>query len=72
MLRTHLAKYGVSVEWGKGLVGVTQDADAITLTLAKFEDGQQSDKTEKVTAEYFIGADGGKGIPEHLPLLASY
>ncbi|KAF9017773.1 hypothetical protein BDZ89DRAFT_960743, partial [Hymenopellis radicata] len=66
VLRAHLAKYGVAVECGKGLVAVTQDVESVAATLATFKDGEPLDDTETVVARYLIGADGGRGASRKL------
>ena len=61
ILKKHLARYSVAVEYGKGLVGIEQTPDVITATVATFENGKETEGKELVTAQYLIGADGAKG-----------
>ena len=61
ILKKHIARYGVAVEYGKGLVGIEQTADVVTATVATFENGKETEDKELVTAQYLIGADGAKG-----------
>jgi 2-polyprenyl-6-methoxyphenol hydroxylase-like FAD-dependent oxidoreductase len=66
ILRKHLAKYGVVVEYGKGLVGIEQTANAVTATVTRFKDGKPTEDQELITAQYLIGADGAKGVSRKL------
>ncbi|MBF6211432.1 FAD-dependent monooxygenase [Nocardia puris] len=50
VLRDRLAEYGVEVELGTEVVGVEQDTEGVTVTLAHGGD---------VRARYLVGADGG-------------
>ncbi len=54
VLGQHLESLGVTVDHGVELVTLSQDADAVHLTL-RGEDGS----TEQVSASWVIGADGG-------------
>ena len=51
ILRSRLAELGVTVEFGVGLVGFTQDDDGVTATLTT---------GETVRAAWLVGADGGR------------
>jgi 2-polyprenyl-6-methoxyphenol hydroxylase-like FAD-dependent oxidoreductase len=51
ILRERLAGLGVTVDFGTGLVGLTQDADGVTATLTG---------GETVRAAWLVGADGGR------------
>ncbi|ONI72064.1 3-(3-hydroxyphenyl)propionate hydroxylase [Kribbella sp. ALI-6-A] len=51
ILRAKLAEYGVRVELGTALETFTQDADEVSATLST---------GETVTADYLVGADGGR------------
>jgi 2-polyprenyl-6-methoxyphenol hydroxylase-like FAD-dependent oxidoreductase len=57
VLGEHLESLGVSVDRGVELVALTQDADAVHLTL-RGADGS----TEQVSASWVIGADGGHSV----------
>ena len=59
-MRTHLAKYGITVELGKCLVALEQDADCVTATIAANE-SVQDEKRETIIAKYLVGADCAKG-----------
>jgi 2-polyprenyl-6-methoxyphenol hydroxylase-like FAD-dependent oxidoreductase len=60
VMRTHLTKYGITVELGKCLVALEQDADCVTATITVNESGQD-EKRETVNAKYLVGTDGAKG-----------
>jgi len=60
VMRTHLAKYGATVELGKCLVALEQDTDCVTATITTNE-SVQDEKRETVIAEYLVGANGAKG-----------
>jgi 2-polyprenyl-6-methoxyphenol hydroxylase-like FAD-dependent oxidoreductase len=51
ILRERAAEFGVQVEYGRELVGFTQDAEGVTATTA---DG------ETIRATWLVGADGGR------------
>ncbi|MFF5127999.1 FAD-dependent monooxygenase [Streptomyces syringium] len=53
ILRVKLAEYGVAVELGCEVVGLTQDEEKATVTLA---DGRS------IEASYVVGCDGGRGV----------
>ena len=57
MLGEHLQSFGVTVERGVELIALSQDGDAVHLTLRR-EDGS----TEQVSASWVIGADGGHSV----------
>ncbi|MEC3979745.1 FAD-dependent monooxygenase [Amycolatopsis sp. H20-H5] len=56
ILRDRLADLGVRVELGTELVGLDQDADSVTATLARGEE------RETVRVAYLVGADGGRSF----------
>jgi 2-polyprenyl-6-methoxyphenol hydroxylase-like FAD-dependent oxidoreductase len=60
IIRAHLVKYGITVELGKCLVALEQDADSVIATITVNECGQD-EKCEIVTAKYIVGSDGAKG-----------
>lgn len=66
ILRDHLAKYGVTVELGKGLVSLQQTSGSVVATLADFQDGVATSTEEVVTCKYLIGSDGARGITRKL------
>jgi hypothetical protein len=47
VMRTHLVKYGITVELGKCLVALEQDADCVTATITANE-SVQDEKRETV------------------------
>jgi len=55
-LHARLASLGHSVEFGAELVGLTQDDETVTATLAS---------GERITARYLVGADGGSSTVRH-------
>ncbi|WP_458689036.1 FAD-dependent monooxygenase [Nocardia tengchongensis] len=54
VLRERLAEFGVRVESGTALVDFSADPDGVTVTL------QRDAATERVRADYLVGADGGR------------
>jgi len=54
VLGEHLQALGTTAEWGVELIALSQDNDAVHLTL-RHEDGS----TEQISASWVIGADGG-------------
>ena len=60
MLRSHLAKYGCTVELNTELESFEQTDDHVLAKLIKKVDGNEVPETFK--ASYLIGADGGKGM----------
>ncbi|KIM91474.1 hypothetical protein PILCRDRAFT_655 [Piloderma croceum F 1598] len=65
VMRIHLAKYGVTVELGKCLVGLEQDTGCATATIIVNESGQD-EKCETVIVKYLVGADGAEGFTRKL------
>jgi 2-polyprenyl-6-methoxyphenol hydroxylase-like FAD-dependent oxidoreductase len=61
ILTEHLAALGVTVERGTELTGLTQDADAVHLTLAR-----AGGASETADAVWVIGADGARSTVRHL------
>ena len=57
----HLAKYGVKVEFNKGLVNLEQSGGHVTATLETYKDGQPTGMRETAAYEYVVGADGARG-----------
>jgi 2-polyprenyl-6-methoxyphenol hydroxylase-like FAD-dependent oxidoreductase len=57
LLRDRLAGYDVHIEQGTALVGLTQDDDGVTATMAG---------GEQIRARYLIGADGGRSTVRNL------
>lgn len=58
ILRSHLAKYDVHVEPNTELVSFEQNADGVNAKLLK-RDGSQ-EKTETVSVDWLVGADGAR------------
>ena len=56
ILRERLAEYGGRVELSTELIGFEQNGDGVTATL------DRPDGTEQLTAEYMVGADGGRSF----------
>jgi 2-polyprenyl-6-methoxyphenol hydroxylase-like FAD-dependent oxidoreductase len=63
ILEQHLQRYGVVIEYGKGLVGIEQNPDSVVSTIAVFSNGQETHVQEKVQSEYLLGTDGARGMP---------
>jgi 2-polyprenyl-6-methoxyphenol hydroxylase-like FAD-dependent oxidoreductase len=71
LLTERAAKYDVEIRWGHALTGFDQDDDGVTLHVAG------PDGAYEMTAEYFVGADGGHSMTRHLagiefPGMSSY
>ena len=60
ILRSHLEKYGCSVELGTKLQSFEDDGERVLAKLIKTKDGEEISETFE--ASYLIGADGGKGV----------
>ncbi|KAF8550669.1 hypothetical protein OG21DRAFT_383284 [Imleria badia] len=60
ILRSHLEKYGCSVELGTELVSFEDDGERVLAKLVKRKDGEEIPETFE--ASYLIGADGAKGV----------
>ena len=63
--REHLARCGVRVELGTELTALQQDADGVDVTVKKVDEAGL-ETVETIRADYLVGADGGKGVPEPL------
>ncbi|KAF8981104.1 FAD binding domain-containing protein [Cyathus striatus] len=61
VLRSHLAKHGVQVELGLGLVGVEQTKDSVIASIAPHKGSHVSGDAVKVATKYMLGADGARG-----------
>lgn len=55
VLRSHVEKAGVKIEWGVELTGLSQDDDKVIVRLAS--DGKESEES----FPYVLAADGGQG-----------
>ena len=60
ILRSHLEKYGCSVELGTELQSVEDDGERVLAKLVKRKDGEEVFETYE--ASYLIGADGARGV----------
>ncbi|KAI9572352.1 FAD binding domain-containing protein [Boletus coccyginus] len=60
ILRSHLEKYGCSVELGTELLSFEDDGERVFAKLVKRKDGEEISETFE--ASYLIGADGAKGV----------
>ncbi|MEV4115806.1 FAD-dependent oxidoreductase [Nonomuraea sp. NPDC049695] len=56
ILRDRLAQLGGTVEWGATVTAVTQDSDAVEVTVRTATGGQ------RVRARYAVGCDGGRSL----------
>lgn len=59
VLRSHLGKYGCSVELGTQLESFKDDGERVLAKLIKTKDGEEISEISE--ASYLIGADGAKG-----------
>ena len=59
ILRKHIERFGVHVEYGTELVSLKQYEDHVDAVLVNKVDS--ADKTETVTCNWLVGADGAKG-----------
>lgn len=59
-MRSHLEKYGCSVELGTELLSFEDDGERVFAKLVKRKDGKEISETFE--ASYLIGADGAKGV----------
>ncbi len=62
LLRDRLASLGATVEFGRELVDLDQDDDAVTVVLADRAAGD----SERVRAAYVVGSDGGRSSVRRL------
>ena len=53
ILRAHLQRYGIEVEWATELIDFTQDDSKVHVHFPK------GDTVEELDVSYFVGADGG-------------
>ncbi|KAF8659123.1 hypothetical protein AX14_007657, partial [Amanita brunnescens Koide BX004] len=60
ILRSHLDKYGCTIELNTELVSFEQNDDHVLAKLVKKLDGKEVPETFE--ASYLIGADGGRGV----------
>lgn len=60
ILRSHLEKYSIHVEFGTELVSFTQDDEGVVAEILRTRDGHGTRETPKVN--WLVGADGAKGI----------
>ena len=60
ILRSHLEKYGCSVEFASELQSSEDDGNHVLAKIFKRGDGDEVSETFK--ASYLIGADGAKGV----------
>lgn len=60
ILRSHLARYGCTVELGTQLVSFVQDNTCVHAKLKHCADNG-SEREEDIQAAFLIGADGAKG-----------
>lgn len=66
ILRARLAGFGVRVELGTELIGLSQDADGVTARLSvgggRPTAGDAGAGVEEIRVDYLVGADGGAGF----------
>lgn len=58
ILRDHLAKLGVEVEFGTELVSFEHDDKGVTATVVRH--GPEEGKIETIPSEWLVCADGGR------------
>ncbi|KAL1726739.1 FAD binding domain-containing protein [Schizophyllum commune] len=58
LIRSHLERYGVQVEFGTELLDFTQDEDKVHVRLSKNDGSNNS--IEEFDVPFFVGADGGR------------
>ncbi|KAJ7471056.1 FAD binding domain-containing protein [Mycena latifolia] len=57
IMRAHLARYGVTVDRARELVGIQQESEGVVATVLDTQTGGRED----VRVEYLVGADGARG-----------
>ena len=60
ILRSHLEKYGCSVELGTEFLSFDDDGERVLAKLVRRKHGKETYETFE--ASYLIGADGAKGV----------
>lgn len=62
-MRDRLAEFGVSVELNKALTSIEQKDgnDIVIATVTTCRNGELTEESEGISAQYIIGADGAKG-----------
>ena len=58
LIRSHLERYGVEVEFGTELLDFTQDEDKVHVRLTKSDVSNVA--TEEFNVPFLVGADGGR------------
>lgn len=58
ILRDHLAKLGVEVEFGMELISFEHDDKGVTATVVRH--GLEEGKKETISSEWLVCADGGR------------
>lgn len=61
-MRNRLAEHGVSVELNSALTSIEQRDDGVIATVTACKNGELTEEeSERISAQYVIGADGAKG-----------
>lgn len=62
IIRSHLEKLGVHVEFGHELRTFTQSEDSVTAEIVKHEEGADVPTVEKAEYSYLVGCDGAYSV----------
>ncbi|KAI0777123.1 FAD binding domain-containing protein [Irpex lacteus] len=60
ILREHLARAGVTVEFGKELTGIEQEENGVTATVVNHNSVENDKPTELISADWLVCANGGR------------
>ncbi len=60
ILREHLARAGVTVEFGKELTGIEQGENGVTATVVIRDSAGGDQRTELISADWLVCANGGR------------
>ncbi len=60
ILRDHLARAGVQVEFGTELTGIEQDESGVTATAVRRAVAGEKERTNPIYADWLVCADGGR------------
>ncbi|KAL1719974.1 FAD binding domain-containing protein [Schizophyllum commune] len=60
LIRSHLKRYGITVEFGTELLDFTQDEDKVHVRLAIAKNDGSNNSIEEFDVNFLVGADGGR------------